>query len=99
VVTAQVSATVPVNELDGVTVMVEVLPVVAPGASEMLPLLESVKLLLPLGASQNPEHPASSGAAASNRRAHFPIFIAAPLLLPASSSFFIIDETLAFDAD
>jgi hypothetical protein len=41
-VTAQVSATVPVNEVAGVTVMVDVLPVVAPGASVMLPLLVSV---------------------------------------------------------
>ena len=41
-VTAQVSATVSLNELDGVTVMVEVLPLVAPGATVMAPLLESV---------------------------------------------------------
>jgi hypothetical protein len=41
-VTAHVSATVPVNEAAGVTVIVAVLPVVAPGATVMLPLLESV---------------------------------------------------------
>jgi hypothetical protein len=77
--TAQVSATLPVNEFAGVTVIVAVLPVVAPGLKVMFPLLERVKLLLPLGASQNPLHPASSGTAASIRRAHFPMFIAAPL--------------------
>lgn len=53
----QARETVPVNELDGVTVIVEVLPVVAPGATVMFPLFESVKSLLPFGASQNPEHP------------------------------------------
>jgi hypothetical protein len=78
VVTAQVSATAPVNEFAGVTVMVAVSPLIAPGLRERLPLLERVKLLLP-GASQNPLHPASSGAAASISRAHFPMFIAAPL--------------------
>jgi hypothetical protein len=81
-VTAQVSATVPVNELDGVTVMVAVLPVVAPGLTVMAPLLVSVKLVLPLGACQKspqPAKPATNGAAASNNHAHFPIFIAAPL--------------------
>ena len=36
---AQVRLTVPVNPPDGVTVMVDVLPVVAPFATEMLPLL------------------------------------------------------------
>jgi len=50
--------TVPVKELEGVTVMVEVLPLVAPGVTLMLPLFDSVKSLLPLGASQNPEQPA-----------------------------------------
>lgn len=35
--TVQVSATAPVNPPDGVTVMVEVLPVVAPGLTAMLP--------------------------------------------------------------
>jgi hypothetical protein len=83
VVTAQVSATVPENELPGVTVMVEVLLLVAPGATVMLPLLARVKLveLLPLGACQKSPHPASNGAAANSNRAHFPIFIAAPQLL------------------
>jgi len=70
-----VRATVPVNEVAGVTVMVEV--PVAPGATVMFPLLERVKLVLP-GASQKPLQPASSGAAPSNTHAHFPIFIAAP---------------------
>jgi hypothetical protein len=38
VVNAQDNATVPVNPPEGVTVIVEVLPVVAPGATLMLPL-------------------------------------------------------------
>jgi hypothetical protein len=87
-VTAQLSATVPVNELDGVTVMVAVLPEVAPGATVMAPLLVSVKLVLPLGACQKfpqPAKPATNGAAASNNHARFPIFIAAPLA-PFSAS-------------
>lgn len=42
--TAQVSATAPVSPPDGVTVMVEVLPVVAPGLTVMLPLFERAKL-------------------------------------------------------
>ena len=46
--TAQVSATVPVNEFDGVTVTVTVLPVVAPGLTVMLPPFESEKLAVPL---------------------------------------------------
>lgn len=50
--------TVPVNELEGVTVMVEVLPLLAPGVTLMLPLFDRVKSLLPFGASQNPEQPA-----------------------------------------
>jgi hypothetical protein len=37
-VMAQVSATVPVNPPDGVTLIVEVLPVVAPGLTVMAPL-------------------------------------------------------------
>ena len=41
-VTAQVRDTVPVNELEGVTVMVAVLALVAPGFTLMLPLLERV---------------------------------------------------------
>jgi hypothetical protein len=74
----QDSVTVPVNELPGVTVIVE-LPV-APGLTLMLPLFVRVKLVLlvPPGASQKSPQPARSGAAASNTRAHFPIFIAAP---------------------
>jgi hypothetical protein len=85
-VTEQASETVPVNELPGVTVMVEV--PLAPGATDMvLGLLESVKLLL-LGASQNPLHPDSapaSSVAVSNRPAPLPILIAAPLQLPAET--------------
>jgi hypothetical protein len=79
VVTAQVSATVPVNELPGVTVMVEV-PDVEPELMVMAPLLVSVKLvaLLPLGACQKSPQPATSVAAANNP-AQRPIFIAAPL--------------------
>ncbi len=43
-VTAQVRETEPVNELDGVTVMVA--SPVAPGLTVMLPLLERLKLVL-----------------------------------------------------
>jgi hypothetical protein len=45
-------------------------------------LLESVKLVLPLGASQKspqPAKPATNGETASNNHARIPIFIAAPL--------------------
>jgi hypothetical protein len=83
VVMAQESETVPVNVLDGVTVMVEVLPEVAPGLTEMLPLLLRLKSVLPLpppGACQKSPHPARSGAAANNSLAHVPIFISAPSL-------------------
>jgi hypothetical protein len=45
-VIAQESETVPVNELDGVTLMAEVLD--EPGATVMAPLLLRVKLELPL---------------------------------------------------
>jgi hypothetical protein len=80
-VTAHVSETVPVNELPGVTVMVEVPLLPALVVSVMVALLVSVKLLalLVFGASQKSPQPARNGAAASNNRAHFPIFIAAPL--------------------
>jgi len=79
VVTAQVSATVPVKELPGVTVIVEV-PVVEPELMVMAPLLVNVKLvlLLPLGACQKSPQPATS-AAAANIPTQRPIFIAAPL--------------------
>ena len=81
-VTEQVRATVPVNVLAGVTVIVEVLPVVDPGVMLILPLLVRVKLLLPLGGSQKFEHPTAktttSGAAANNTRPHFLLFIAVP---------------------
>ena len=42
-VTAQVRLTVPVNEPDGVMVIVEVLPVVAPGETVIAPLFINVK--------------------------------------------------------
>jgi hypothetical protein len=75
----QLSVTVPVNELDGVTVMVEVSPLVAPGATVMLPLLVRAKLVFVLsGSCQKSPQPARSGAAASNNHAYCPIFIAAP---------------------
>jgi hypothetical protein len=78
-VTAQVSVTVPVNEIPGVTVITEV-PVEFWPTVVLLGLLESAKplLLVLLGACQKSPHPAKSGTAASNNRAHFPIFIAAP---------------------
>jgi hypothetical protein len=87
VVTEHESATVPVNELDGVTVMVEVLPMVAPGATIMLPLLVSVKLvLLPPGACQKSPQPAKNtaradAAANSDSRVNLLTIIAAPSLL------------------
>jgi hypothetical protein len=77
-VTEQLRFIVPVNELPGVAVMVEVPD--APVLTVMLPLLESEKLLLlPFGFCQKSPHPARSKAAAGNAHAHFPIFIAAPL--------------------
>ena len=84
-VTEQESVTVPLNELAGVTVMVEVLPLVAPGATEILPLALSVKLLPELlGASQNPAHPTTkltiSGAAVKTKLLHLPALIASPRL-------------------
>jgi hypothetical protein len=57
VVTAQVSVTVPSNEFEGVTVISDVLPLVAPAVTAMLPPLERLKLVLPAGASQKPLHP------------------------------------------
>ena len=81
-VTEQLRDTVPVKELAGVTVIVEVMPLTAPGATEILPLFERVKLLVPLGGSQNFEQPTArttiSRAAANNTRPHFPVFIAIP---------------------
>jgi hypothetical protein len=75
-----VRATVPVKELAGVMEMEEVLPVVAPGATLILPLLESVKLLLVFGGAQNPEQPTANatinGTDASISRRHFPVIIA-----------------------
>jgi hypothetical protein len=77
VVTAHVSATVPENELDGVTVIVEVLPEVAPGLSVMAPLLERVKSEEPTG-FQKPLQPTRSNGAASANPVHFFNLIAAP---------------------
>jgi hypothetical protein len=78
VVTAQVSVTVPVNELPGATVMVEV-PVPPAVLTVMAPLLLSVKLVvLLLGACQKSPQPVTN-AAAANIPAQRPIFIAAPL--------------------
>ena len=84
-VTEQVRETVPVKELAGDTVMVEVLPLVEPGLRLRLPLFESVKLLLLLlaaGGCQKLEQPDAKtimiGAAAKMRRLHAPLFIAVP---------------------
>jgi hypothetical protein len=76
--TVQLRSTVPVNELDGVTVMVEVLPEVAPGLTVMLPLLVKVKLvLLPLGACQKSPQPARNGRTARKTPAHLALVILA----------------------
>lgn len=87
VVTAQARLTVPVNEFVGVTVMVAVLPLVAPGTKLMLPLLLSEKLVLPpSGACQKSPHPASSRAAAGSNRTQIgilmpPSFVARYLII------------------
>jgi hypothetical protein len=44
VVTEQLRATVPVKPLEGVTVMVDVLPIVTPWPIVMVPLLETEKV-------------------------------------------------------
>jgi hypothetical protein len=90
-VTAHVSATVPVNEFAGVTVIVEV-PVEL-WATEMLPLLVSVKLLLLPGACQKLPQPANNGATASKSRAQLPIFMPTPSMLILCSADF--DNTLS----
>jgi hypothetical protein len=85
VLTAQLKATEPVNELPGVTVMVAVLLLVAPAVTAMLPLLEREKLVVDvlLGACQKSPQPARkttrSGDAAIKYLARLPILIAAPL--------------------
>jgi hypothetical protein len=76
VVTAQVSATVPENELDGVTVIVEV-PVFPAVLTLMVPLFERVKSEEPIG-FQKPLQPARSSGAASANSVHFFNLIAAP---------------------
>jgi hypothetical protein len=81
-VKVQLSVTLPVNELPGVTVIVE-LPL-EPCATATLPLLVRVKpvVLEVLGACQKSPHPvrkqAKTGAAANNNRVQLPILIAAP---------------------
>jgi hypothetical protein len=74
-VIAQLSVTVPENEFEDTTVIVAV--PLEPGLTVRLPLLESEKLVLPLGACQKFPQPATSVAAANNP-AQRPIFIAAP---------------------
>jgi hypothetical protein len=60
--TVQFRSTVPVKEFAGVTVMVEVLPDVAPGLMVMLPLLVRLKSVpLPVGACQKSPHPVRNG--------------------------------------
>jgi hypothetical protein len=76
VVTAQLSVTVPVNELPGVTVIVSVL--VDVDVTSMAPLLPSEKLVLLLfGACQKSPQPPKSVAAAIKPAQH-PILITAP---------------------
>ncbi len=79
VVTAQLRVTVPLKEPDGVTVIVEVLPEVAPGVlTLMAPLFDRVKSDEP-AASQNPLQPASSRGAVHTSFIHpFDDFICAP---------------------
>jgi hypothetical protein len=78
VVTAQVSATAPLNELDGVTVTVDVLPDVAPGLPTVIvPLLERVKSLEPT-AFQKPLQPTRNRGANKTNFTHFFDPIAAP---------------------
>ena len=78
--TEQERSTVPVKELAGVTVMVEVLPETAPGVTEMLPLLDREKLVLLTGACQKSPQPARKGTAKRKSPAHLKRFIAAPML-------------------
>jgi hypothetical protein len=81
----QLRATVPVKELAGVTVMVEVPE--EPGVTlRLLALALRAKLPVVGGACQKSPHPARSGAAASIQRAHVPIFIAAPRTLSSHCS-------------
>jgi hypothetical protein len=80
----QARVTVPVKELPGVTVMVAVLPLLAPGAMERLPLLDMEKLvaLVPLGFCQKSPQPARKttrrGSAMTTLRVHPRSFITAP---------------------
>jgi hypothetical protein len=73
VATVQVRSTVPVNELDGVTVIVAVLPEAAPGLLTLTaPLLERLKSL-ELTGFQNPLQPDRSRGA--NNASFIPSFI------------------------
>jgi hypothetical protein len=76
-VTEQLSVTVPVNELPGVTVIVTY-GEVAPWATVTLLVRAKPVVVVVFGACQKSPQPARSGAAASNNRAHLPILIAAP---------------------
>jgi hypothetical protein len=78
VVIEQLSVTVPLNELPGVTVMVEV-PLALWATVMLVGLLERLKpvVLLVFGACQKSPQPAISAAAAINP-AQSPIFIPAP---------------------
>jgi hypothetical protein len=71
--TAQVNVTVPVNELAGVTVIVDV--PVEPAVTVMLPLLVRAKLVDVTGASQKPAQPVTRAAAKH--------------IAPANAAFFI----------
>jgi hypothetical protein len=98
VVRAQASETVPVNELDGVTVMVE--EPEEPGGTGLGLRAELARVkeelpLPPLGACQKSPHAARSGAAASNNFAQLAIFIAAPRFLP-DESFSRVTPQIAF---
>jgi hypothetical protein len=79
---------VPVNELAGVTVMLEVLPDVAPGLMErLLGLLEREKLVPVLGACQKSPHPARKGRTIRNSPAHLERLIVAPIPAPVGAGF------------
>ena len=83
VVTAQVSATVPLNELDGVTVIVELLPALAPGLlTVIVPLLERVKSEEPIGFQKPLQLNSSRGAASANPVRFFNLIAAPPQRAP-----------------
>jgi hypothetical protein len=78
--TEQVSATVPVKELPGVTLMVEVLALVEPGVTEMFPLLVREKSVVLEGACQKSPQPAKNGRTARRIPTHFACPILARLI-------------------